>query len=185
MNSFPTGFSLVGPTSVRPTSHQEPENVVIPGNNHKNRGAGQGYELLSGWHRLQQTYMTKNTGSPGFRAIWSRGVPWGAAPKTAAPDVCKGSLLGNSGALEHSKGRAWRWRLSVCIPREHSNLWACREPGPAPRWHQVKLRPSIGTHRCDCALPAGKETAFTSSAFQSAQNNICFIFYEVSLVLWV
>lgn len=58
----------------------------------------------------------------------------------------------------------------------------CRCPAawPAPPWHQVKLRHSTGTCSATRALLARKEIAFTSSASQSAQNNMC-IFYKVSL----
>lgn len=42
--------------------------------------------------------------------------PWEAATKIGAPDVYKGSLLGDTGALENSKGTAQRWYLPASVP---------------------------------------------------------------------
>lgn len=46
--------------------------------------------------------------SPGHQIRWSRGVPWVAATKTRITAPCKSSPLGNTGALDHSRGRAQR-----------------------------------------------------------------------------
>ena len=55
------------------------------------------------------------------RAKQSTGVPWIAATKIREPDLCKISLLRETGALQHGKGRVQIWYPAVSIPGEYSS----------------------------------------------------------------
>lgn len=90
--------------------------IVVPWQQSQKLGTREGYELLSEWHWLLQSHVTRNTSSPNPQS-----------------QVIKRYLLGRSHKnqstinvqREHGKGRVQRWYTPVSIPGDYPSSPRC------------------------------------------------------------